>query len=129
MTDIHRLTGLTPSFTAEEEAYSHILQRIRSGQYRSGDRLIPEEIATEIGTSRMPVREAFRRLATEGLVDIRPHRGAVVRKLSAATNFGMLLYICLSRPINSFASKALHTTSYSSIIYRPQDLECVLLEC
>lgn len=84
MTDIHRLTGLTASFTAEEEAYSHIIQRIRSGQYRAGDRLIPEEIATEIGTSRMPVREAFRRLATEGLVDIRPHRGAVVRKLSTA---------------------------------------------
>jgi DNA-binding GntR family transcriptional regulator len=84
MPDIHRLAGLTPSFTAEEEAYSHIIQRIRMGQYKAGDRLIPEEIAAEIGTSRMPVREAFRRLSTEGLVDIRPHRGAVVRKLSSA---------------------------------------------
>ena len=84
MPDIHRLAGLTASFTAEEEAYSHILQRIRMGVYKAGDRLIPEEIAAEIGTSRMPVREAFRRLSTEGLVDIRPHRGAVVRKLSSA---------------------------------------------
>lgn len=70
------------AFTAEEEAYRHIIHRIRMGKYRSGDRLIPEDIASEIGTSRMPVREAFRRLATEGLVNIRPNRGVVVRALT-----------------------------------------------
>jgi DNA-binding GntR family transcriptional regulator len=53
------------------------------GKYRAGDRLIPEEIAAEIDTSRMPVREAFRRLASEGLVVIRPNRGAIVRGLDA----------------------------------------------
>ena len=67
--------------TAEEEAYRHIHAAIRLGRYRAGDRLVPETIAAEIGTSRMPVREAFRRLATEGLVAIRPNRGATVNKL------------------------------------------------
>ncbi|ALL66733.1 Transcriptional regulator, GntR family [Paraburkholderia caribensis MBA4] len=69
--------------TAEEEAYAYVLYRIRMGEYRAGDRLIPEEIAAEIDTSRMPVREAFRRLASEGLVVIRPNRGAIVRGLDA----------------------------------------------
>ena len=69
--------------TDEDQAKSHVLYRIRMGEYRAGDRLIPEEIAAEIDTSRMPVREAFRRLASEGLVVIRPNRGAIVRGLDA----------------------------------------------
>jgi len=68
--------------TAEEEAYGFILHKIRMGTFRAGDRLIPEDIATDIGTSRMPVRDAFRRLASEGLLLIRPNRGAVVRGLN-----------------------------------------------
>ena len=67
--------------TAEEEAYAYLLYRIRMGIYKAGDRLITDEIAAEINTSRMPVREAFRRLASEGLVVIRPNRGALVRGL------------------------------------------------
>ncbi|TIQ75714.1 MAG: GntR family transcriptional regulator, partial [Mesorhizobium sp.] len=50
--------------------------------YRPGERLIPEEIAAEIGMSRMPVREAFRRLASDGLVVLRPNRGCVVAGLT-----------------------------------------------
>ncbi|MFC0401844.1 GntR family transcriptional regulator [Paraburkholderia rhizosphaerae] len=69
--------------TAEEEAYAYVLYRIRMGTYKAGHRLIPEEIAAEINTSRMPVREAFRRLASEGLLVIRPNRGALVRGLDA----------------------------------------------
>lgn len=76
-------TGLQ-AVTAEEEAYRHIHAAIRMGRYRAGDRLAPEAIAAEIGTSRMPVREAFRRLATEGLVTIRPNRGVTVNKLDIA---------------------------------------------
>jgi DNA-binding GntR family transcriptional regulator len=68
--------------TAEEEAYEYILVRIRSGRYAPNDRLIPEEIAADVGMSRMPVREAFRRLAAEGLVTIRPNRGCVVSGLT-----------------------------------------------
>jgi len=70
------------SGTAEEEAYRHLLRAIRSGRYKAGDRLIPEEIAAEINMSRMPVREAFRRLATEGLVVIRPNRGCTISGLT-----------------------------------------------
>ena len=68
--------------TAEEEAYLHLQQALRLGRYKPGDRLIPEDIAAEIGMSRMPVREAFRRLAAEGLVTLRPNRGCVVTGLT-----------------------------------------------
>ncbi|TYC68951.1 GntR family transcriptional regulator [Stappia sp. BW2] len=68
--------------TAEEEAYLHLQSALRCGRYKPGDRLIPEEIANEIGMSRMPVREAFRRLASDGLVTLRPNRGCVVAGLT-----------------------------------------------
>lgn len=72
----------TPAITAEDEAYRHLHAAIRTGRYRAGERLVPDNIAVEIGTSRMPVREAFRRLAADGLVTIRPNRGAVVSGLN-----------------------------------------------
>jgi DNA-binding GntR family transcriptional regulator len=68
--------------TAEEEAYDYLLGAICSGKLRTGDRLIAEDIANEIGMSRMPVREAFRRLAADGLVTLRPNRGAIVSGLN-----------------------------------------------
>ncbi|TIS52800.1 MAG: GntR family transcriptional regulator [Mesorhizobium sp.] len=70
------------SATAEEEAYRHLQLALRLGRYKPGDRLIPEDIAAEIGMSRMPVREAFRRLAADGLVVLRPNRGCVVAGLT-----------------------------------------------
>jgi len=74
------MSGMLAS--AEQEAYDFVIQRIRAGVFRSGDRLIAEDIATAISTSRMPVRVAFRRLATEGLLLLRPNRGAVVRGIT-----------------------------------------------
>lgn len=68
--------------TAEEEAYGYLLDAICKGQYRKGDRLIADDIAGEVGMSRMPVREAFRRLAAEGLITLRPNRGAIVSGLN-----------------------------------------------
>lgn len=68
--------------SAEEEAYQHIHRQIRLGTFAPGQRLVTETVADQIGTSRMPVRSALRRLASEGLVEIRANRGAVVKGLS-----------------------------------------------
>lgn len=68
--------------TAEEEAYLYLHKALRLGRYKAGERLIAEDIAAEIGMSRMPVREAFRRLAADGLVTLRPNRGCVVAGLT-----------------------------------------------
>ena len=68
--------------SAHRQAYEHLRQRIRSGQLRSGERVVAEDIAAELALSRMPVREAIRQLATEGLLTLRRNRGAVVTALA-----------------------------------------------
>jgi len=68
--------------TAELSAYHYVLTAIRTGRFAPGSRLIAEDIAAAVNMSRMPVREAFRRLATEGLVVLRPNVGCIVSGLS-----------------------------------------------
>ncbi len=55
---------------------------IQRGSYRPGERLVEDRLARELGVSRIPVREALRVLASEGLVQIAPRRGASVAALS-----------------------------------------------
>jgi DNA-binding GntR family transcriptional regulator len=59
-------------------------QRILSGQLRPGEPLRQEALADELGVSRIPVREAIRRLEAEGLVAVHAHRGAYVCGVSAS---------------------------------------------
>jgi DNA-binding GntR family transcriptional regulator len=56
--------------------------RVLSGALPSGTRLRQEALASEFGVSRTPIREALRKLQEAGLVELRPHRGALVRGLS-----------------------------------------------
>jgi DNA-binding GntR family transcriptional regulator len=55
-----------------------IRERILAGEFPPGERLAEERLSTELGVSRMPVREALRMLAAEGIVTIEPRRGASV---------------------------------------------------
>jgi len=55
---------------------------IRSGRLALGQRLIEADMARDLGVSRGSLREAFNRLSAEGLVEIVPNRGAVVRRLT-----------------------------------------------
>lgn len=55
---------------------------ILEGVYRPGERLVEDRLANELGVSRIPVREALRVLATEGLIQIAPRRGASVAEFS-----------------------------------------------
>ncbi len=66
----------TPS---TERTYAEIRNRIMSGRLLPGSRLVEVDLAVELAVSRTPVREALRRLAAEGLVEVLPNRGATVR--------------------------------------------------
>ena len=57
-------------------------QRIIRGELAPGALLSEAEMARSFGSSRQPVREAFIKLAEEGLVEVRPQRGTLVRKIS-----------------------------------------------
>jgi DNA-binding GntR family transcriptional regulator len=55
---------------------------ILTGQHKPGERLVEDKLSAELGVSRVPIREALRTLAAEGLVDLPPRRGASVAILS-----------------------------------------------
>src|SRR5262245_50800369 len=59
-----------------------IRERILRGHYPEGEPLRQDAIGSELGVSRIPVREALRQLEAEGLVNFNPHRGAIVSVLS-----------------------------------------------
>lgn len=65
-----------------DQVVNGIRERILAGHYAVGQRLITRELMASLGYSRSTVREAFARLAAEGLVDLIPNRGAAVRGLS-----------------------------------------------
>lgn len=64
------------------QVYQLLKQGIVEAEYRPGDRASEVEIARQLQVSRQPVREAFIRLQSEGLLDIRPQRGTFVNKIS-----------------------------------------------
>lgn len=59
-----------------------LMERILSGTYQPGDRLVELQIAQELGTSQGPVREALRDLQGLGLVDSESYRGTRVREIT-----------------------------------------------
>jgi DNA-binding GntR family transcriptional regulator len=71
-----------PDISRAEHAYRRLLDGIRAGEFRPGQRLREIDLATRLKVSRTPVREAIRRLASEGLVELAPGRGVMIIELS-----------------------------------------------
>lgn len=63
---------------AWEVAYDQIRAKILNGDLKAGVRLKERDLCAELGTSRTPVREAFRQLHADGLVDMAAKRGVTV---------------------------------------------------
>lgn len=59
---------------------AHIVNLVLTGKLRSGDRLDRNEIADELGLSRVPVAEAVVQLEHDGMLSTRYHRGAFVER-------------------------------------------------
>jgi DNA-binding GntR family transcriptional regulator len=70
-----------------EGVAAELRARIHAGRLKPGDRLVEWNLASHMGISRAPVREALRQLEFEGLVASRPRRGYVVRDHSPAELF------------------------------------------
>jgi len=77
------LFGEIPPSERARTAYEFVLGRLRSaiisGQITGGTHLVQAAVANELGVSTTPVREALRQLASEGIVELDPQRGAVVK--------------------------------------------------
>jgi DNA-binding GntR family transcriptional regulator len=61
-----------------EFAYDQLKARLRSGELKAGQRLREAELAETLNVSRTPVREALRRIASDGLVQVVAGRGLIV---------------------------------------------------
>lgn len=55
---------------------------IRAGRFAPGQRLVEADLTAELGVGRGLLREAFRKLSAEGLIELVPNRGALVRRFS-----------------------------------------------
>lgn len=64
-----------------EYVHQKLLGAIRSGRYNAGERVREAEVADWLAVSRTPVREAFRRLQSDGLLVFTPWRGVIVAEL------------------------------------------------
>lgn len=65
-----------------EMVYENIKRAIVEGDLTPGTRLTETKVSEQMGVSTTPVREAFRRLSSEGLVKIIPWKGAIVQEFS-----------------------------------------------
>src|SRR2546428_7429629 len=70
------------NLTVWQRVYDHLREEILAGRLKPGAELAEVALSEQLGVSRGPLREAIGRLAAEGLVTVRPRRGAVVRSLS-----------------------------------------------
>ncbi|MGC1779954.1 MAG: GntR family transcriptional regulator [Xanthobacteraceae bacterium] len=76
----HSLEDLTHADRLAAEITASVL----SGEFRPGFRLDEKMLADRYAVSRTPVREALRRLASTGLIEIQPRRGATVTRATSA---------------------------------------------
>jgi DNA-binding GntR family transcriptional regulator len=69
------------SNVASERIADVLRQAILSGELPPGTRIVQEEVAARLGSSRLPVRDALRILETEGLANLKANSGAWVAQL------------------------------------------------
>lgn len=69
------------SKTKNVAVYNKLRQAIIKGKLKPGQKVVMAELAKVFGLSETPVREAIRRLESEGYIDFTPHMGAIVTKI------------------------------------------------
>ena len=84
MHSLSAASPIIPSPTSSLRVSEELREAILSGEFGPGQRLRTASLAKRFGSSRTPVREALVQLEGEGLVDIEPRRGALVRPFASA---------------------------------------------
>ncbi len=79
---MQRVTSIGGSLA--DQAYDRFREELRSGALQPGQRVLETELAERLGMSRTPVREAIRRLQSEGLIAHLPARGLCVARYDHA---------------------------------------------
>lgn len=77
--------GKIKLLSAKEQVAAVLRKAILSRDLVEGQEITLEGIARLVGVSSMPVREAFQILAADGLIQVRPNKGAVVLEINEQT--------------------------------------------
>lgn len=85
LSDTHRerLRKVKPAYSMSDSVYERIADGIISGSFEPGAILSLRALASELGTSAMPIRDAMRRLLSDGAVVLNPNRTFQIVKLTA----------------------------------------------
>lgn len=75
------ISGITRT-TLSERIYQSLMEAILTGKIGPGEHLVEQKVADQFGVSRMAAREAVRKLASDGLVDVIPNRGMFTLEFS-----------------------------------------------
>ncbi len=88
--DRSKLGGLTRTerqspgdrLNLDDHIYGHLRAMIAKGELLPGERIVPEQLAAQMGVSRTPIISALKRLAQEQVLEWRSRRGVHVRRLT-----------------------------------------------
>src|SRR3954451_16966576 len=109
MQSLSAASPIAPSPTSSLRVSEELREAILSGEFEPGERLRTVSLGTRFGSSRTPVREAPVQLEGEGLVDIEPRRGAIVRSFASADLIDLYEIRVLLEPAAA-ARAALHVS-------------------
>lgn len=77
---MRKLQAITPVQSIRDAVYDQLKDAILSGSFDKGERLVEQDLASRLQVSRTPVREALRRLETEGILEALPRQGLIVKE-------------------------------------------------
>lgn len=103
-----------------------IVQAIRVGELRPGDRIVELQLSRKLGVSRAPLREALKTLAASGLVETRRNRGSYIRSVGYEDAIDM---VALRANLEGFAARIVASTlteeMLSDLAHRTREMEAV----
>ena len=83
MDNFHTLSAVPQTRSIREVVYEQLKQAVLSGAFDDGERLVEHDLAARLNVSRTPVREALKRLESEGLLTALPRQGLVAKKYTS----------------------------------------------
>ena len=108
----------------KEFVYNHLRTSILDGTFGSGQRIVIDQVAKEIGMSIIPVREAIRQLESDGLITYKPYSGAVVTSIDEKEYIDTLMVLSvLEGYATALSSEHLTSIDISRLIQLNRDME------
>ena len=108
----------------KEFVYKHLRTSILDGTFGSGQRIVIDQVAKEMGMSIIPVREAIRQLESDGLITYKPYSGAVVTSIDEKEYIDTLMVLSvLEGYATALSSEHLTSIDIGRLIQLNRDME------